>query len=47
MLVLLLIALIIAYLNAFKKLSAKISLLAKKKTYKIAISLFNNNFFKH
>ena len=33
MLVLLLIALVAAYLNTFKKLSAKISLLAKKNIY--------------
>jgi len=46
MLALLLIALIIAYLNAFKNFIAKISLLLKKiYIYKIAISLFNNNFF--
>jgi len=44
MLALLLIALIIAYLNTFKKLNIKISLLARKYIYKIAISLFNNNF---
>jgi len=44
MLVLKLIALVAAYLNIFKKFSAKISLLAKKKIYKIITSLLNNNF---
>jgi len=47
MLALLLIALIITYLNIFKKLSAKLRLLAKINIYKIVTSLFNNDFFKH
>jgi len=47
MLALILIALIKTYLNAFKKLNAKLSLLVKKYIYKIITSLFNNNIFKH
>jgi len=48
MLALFLIALIITYLNTFKKLNIKISLLAKYiYIYIIATNLFNNNFFKY
>jgi len=43
---LLLIALIIPYLNTFKKLSAKISLLAKKYIYKKYIIAYLIKFFK-